>query len=93
MATIVADGALDLTKLRAHLHARLPSYARPLFVRIGGALEVTMTFKPKKIELVAQGFDPDRMSDLLYFDDSRRDQFVRLDAALFREIVGGKVRL
>jgi len=93
MATVVVDGPLDLVKLRAHLHARLPSYACPLFMRIGGPLEVTMTFKLKKIDLVAQGFDPARTTDPLWFDDPRRDQFVRLDAALFAEIVGGKVRL
>jgi fatty-acyl-CoA synthase len=93
MATVVVDGPLDLAELRAHLHARLPSYARPMFVRIGGPLDVTMTFKPKKLDLVAQGFDPGKTSDPLYVDDPRRDQFVRLDAALFQEIVGGKVRL
>jgi fatty-acyl-CoA synthase len=93
MATIVAADNLDLAKLRAHLHARLPGYARPLFVRIGWALDVTMTFKPKKIDLMAQGFDPGNISDPLWFDDPRRDQFVRLDAELFAEIVGGKVRL
>jgi fatty-acyl-CoA synthase len=54
---------------------------------------VTMTFKPKKVDLVAQGFDPDKTSDPLYFDDPRRDQFVRLDTVLFAEIVGRKVRL
>ena len=52
-----------------------------------------MTFKRKKIDLVAQGFDPDKTSDPLYVDDPRRAQFIRLDAALFAEIVGGKVRL
>jgi fatty-acyl-CoA synthase len=93
MATIVTDGELDLASLRTHLQARLPSYARPLFVRVGGPLEVTMTFKPRTLELVAQGFDPDRTPAPLYFDDARRDRFVRLDAGLFQDIINGKVRL
>jgi len=93
MATIVVDDTFDLVELRSHMHTRLPPYACPRFVRIGNALDVTMTFKPKKVDLVAQGFDPDKTPDLLYVDDPRRDQFVRLDDALFREIVGGKVRL
>ena len=93
MATIVADGALDLKALRVHLHTRLPPYARPLFLRLGGELEVTMTFKPKKVDLVAQGFDPARTQDPLYFDDPRAGAYVRLDAALYGEIVGGKIRL
>jgi len=93
MATIVADGELDLAALRAHLHARLPPYARPLFVRIGGELEVTMTFKPRKVDLVAQGFDPAGTEDALYVDDPRRGEYVRLDTALYGEIVAGSIRL
>jgi fatty-acyl-CoA synthase len=93
MTTIVADGTLDLAGLRAHLHARLPSYARPLFVRIGGALEVTMTFKQKKADLVAQGFDPKMISDPLYVDDPRAGRYVALDGVLCGEIVAGEIRL
>ena len=93
MATIVADGALDLVTLRVHLHARLPPYARPLFLRIGSELELTMTFKPKKADLVAQGFDPTRTDDPLYFDDPRASTYVRLDPLIHAEIVSAKVRL
>ena len=42
----VADAAL-----------RLPSYARPAFVRLLSMLEATATFKPKKQALVREGFD------------------------------------
>ncbi|HLH91060.1 MAG TPA: long-chain-acyl-CoA synthetase [Xanthobacteraceae bacterium] len=93
MATIVADGRLDLAALRAHLHARLPPYARPLFLRLGGELELTMTFKPKKLDLVAQGFDPARTDDPLYFDDPRAGVYLPIDAALFAEIIAGRIKL
>ena len=39
---------------------------RPLFLRIRGAIEVTMTFKQKKVALVAQGFDPAMTTDAIY---------------------------
>jgi fatty-acyl-CoA synthase len=93
MATIIADDALDLAALRTHLHKLLPPYARPLFLRIGSELELTMTFKPKKIDLVAQGFDPARTDDPLYFDDPRTGAYVRIDSTIHADITGAKVRL
>ena len=93
MAAIVAEGALDLAALRTHLRAELPGYARPLFLRIRREIEMTMTFKQKKIDLVAQGFDPAATSDAIYFDDPRQGTYVRVEPALHREIVEGKIRL
>jgi fatty-acyl-CoA synthase len=93
MAAIVADGALDLTALRRHVHALLPSYARPLFLRVCDEIEVTMTFKQKKLDLAAQGFDPANGTDTIYFDDPRKSAYVRLDSTLYDAIIGGKVRL
>ncbi len=93
MAAIMVDGAVDLGALRAHLRAQLPGYARPLFVRVRREIEMTMTFKQKKVDLVAQGFDPGKTSDAIFFDDPRRSAYVRIDAALYRDLVDGKVRL
>ena len=41
---------------------------------------MTMTFKPKKAELMAQGFDPAKTMDALYLDDPRAAAFARIDA-------------
>ena len=93
MAAIVADDGLDLAALRAHLNSSLPDYARPRFLRILREIEMTMTFKPKKADLVAQGFDPAATGDAIYFDDPRAGAFVRVDAALHGEIMSGQIRL
>ncbi len=93
MATIVADDALDLAALRDHLARRLPTYARPLFLRIKDRIEVTATFKHKKTELVREGYDPAATPDALYFDDPARHAFVPLDAALHARLVEGAIRL
>jgi fatty-acyl-CoA synthase len=93
MATIVADRALDLAALRTHLALRLPAYARPLFLRIKDRIEVTATFKYKKNELARDGYDPAAMRDALYFDDSARQAFVPLDAALHARLIEGAIRL
>jgi fatty-acyl-CoA synthase len=48
------------------LKARLPSYALPIFLRLSPQIEVTGTFKQRKVDLVREGFDPAAISDPLY---------------------------
>jgi fatty-acyl-CoA synthase len=93
MAAIVCAAGLDLAALRGYLAVRLPDYARPLFLRICESIEVTATFKQKKIGLAREGFDPDKTSDEMFFDDPRSKAYVRLDRALYREIVSGAMRV
>jgi fatty-acyl-CoA synthase len=93
MAAVVADGNLDLAAFREHLVASLPEYARPLFLRIKGELDITGTFKQKKVDLVKQGFDPATTGDPIYFNDAARKAFVRLDPALYQSILGQQVRV
>jgi len=93
MAALVADEHLDLAVLRAHLEARLPDYARPLFLRILGVLEVTATFKHMKSNLMREGFDPALTEDAIYFNDPARRAFVHLDASLHERVRAGAIRL
>ena len=92
MAAIVCSAAFDAGAFQQHLAARLPDYAHPLFLRILSKIEVTSTFKPKKQDLLRDGYDPAALSDVLYFNDRSRPGFVRLDSALFERIQGGDVR-
>jgi fatty-acyl-CoA synthase len=93
MAAIVCEKDLKLADLRSYLAAHLPDYARPLFLRIRGEIDATATFKQRKIALVKDGFDPANIADTLFFDDPRRGGYVRLDGALYGEIVSGEARL
>jgi fatty-acyl-CoA synthase len=93
MAAICVAGGFDLGALRHHVHASLPPYARPLFLRLQQTIDATSTFKQRKIGLVREGFDPDRIADLLYFDDLAGGAFVRLDRALYLRIQSGEMRL
>jgi len=93
MAALVVNGGFDLEALRAHLARSLPDYARPLFVRIRSEMDVTSTFKQKKIDFVEQGFDPAATADPVYFDDPAAKSFVRIDGALHTRIRDGQVRL
>jgi fatty-acyl-CoA synthase len=93
MAAIVCDGPCDLAALHTHLNANLPEYARPLFVRVQQEIDVTGTFKQRKIDLVKEGFDPAATGDPIYFSDPQARAFVALDAALYQRIERGDVRL
>ena len=93
MAALVIEQDIDLAALQEHLADRLPAYARPLFLRLRRELEVTATFKHKKADLVRDGYDPNRIDDIVYFNDPERQAFVRLDAALHQRIQTGEIRL
>ena len=83
----------NLAKLRDHLTENLPDYARPLFLRIQDHMDLTGTFKQRKVDLVEQGFDPTKTSEALWFNDSVRNEFVRIDADIFARIRRGEFRL
>jgi fatty-acyl-CoA synthase len=83
MATIVTGGGFD----------QLPDYARPVFLRVAEALALTGTFKLQKQHFSDAGYDPGATADALYVNDRQSGAFARLDAALYRRIQAGEVRL
>ncbi len=93
MAAIVAEGDLDLAKLKAHVDANLPHYARPVFLRLSQEAETTSTFKFKKTNLVKAGFDPANISEPLYFASPDSGGYERIDTEVFRTINSGEQRL
>jgi fatty-acyl-CoA synthase len=93
MAALVVKEGFDLEALHAHLAKELPAYARPLFLRLRTEMEVTGTFKHRKVELVAEGFDPATVSEPLFFAEAEKGRFLPLDRTLFERIQAGDVRL
>jgi fatty-acyl-CoA synthase len=91
-ALVIADG-FDLAGLRRALQERLPAYARPLFLRIVAAIELTGTFKLRKHELALEGYDPTRVRDIVYIDDGERNEYVLLDARLHEQLQARMLRL
>uniref|UniRef100_A0A3Q3WP68 long-chain-fatty-acid--CoA ligase n=1 Tax=Mola mola TaxID=94237 RepID=A0A3Q3WP68_MOLML len=71
----------------------LPSYARPRFIRIQPCLEMTGTFKMKKVRLVEEGFDPAHIEDPLYFLDSEKKTYIRLTETIYRAIISREIKL
>jgi fatty-acyl-CoA synthase len=93
MAALVVAPGFEPAELHRTVTGALPAYARPLFVRIAARLDTTGTFKLRTQELAREGYDPAAVSDALYFDDAARGEYVPLDAALYRSIASGRVRL
>jgi fatty-acyl-CoA synthase len=93
MAALVVGAGFDLPALHAHAARHLPAYARPAFIRLLPGLEATGTFKPRKQELMKQGFDPAQITDPLYVDDPRAQGYTPLDSGVFAAIAGGAIRL
>ena len=62
MAALVVNADFRLEQLRAALATQLPAYARPVFLRILPALELTGTFKLRKQQLAEEGYDPTQVS-------------------------------
>src|SRR5690606_5858708 len=85
MASLVVDEAFDIKALADHVDATLPAYARPVFVRLTGALETTGTFKYRKIDLVAEGFDPGKTKAPTFFRSSPRG-YIRVTKPVFEKL-------
>lgn len=93
MAALVVEDDIDLSALKRHIDAQLPDYARPAFLRLTREMDVTGTFKQRKLDLVRDGFDPAATDDALYVADSAGGTFERIDAGRFQAIARGEVRL
>jgi fatty-acyl-CoA synthase len=93
MAALAAEPSFNPVILRAHLCACLPAYARPAFLRIRSELDLTETFKQKKQQLIAEGYDPSRIDDALFFDDAKSENYIPLDQSLFSALKSGHLRL
>jgi len=93
MAAVVVSDNFDLQMFAEYLARSLPEYARPLFLRIRNEIAMTETFKPRKLDLVSEGFDSAAIADDVYFYDRSCQAFVKLDTALRERIANRQLRL
>jgi fatty-acyl-CoA synthase len=93
MAGIVGGEGFELAALAAHVNASLPTYARPVFLRLQPEIETTGTFKYRKSDLVEQGFDPGKVGgDPLYVRDGDNG-YAPLTPDVHARILAGEMRL
>ncbi|XP_006208419.2 long-chain fatty acid transport protein 2 [Vicugna pacos] len=83
----------DGRKLFKHVADYLPSYARPRFLRIQDAIEITGTFKHRKVTLVEEGFNPAVIKDALYFLDDKAEMYVPMTEDIYNAINNKTLKL
>ena len=83
------DTSFSGTRFYEHVDRTLPRYAAPLFVRVLPEMEMTGTFKLRKVTLQDEGFDPARVADPLFFRDDEARSYAPLDAAVAAAIASG----
>ena len=91
MVTLVIEGKFSPKDFAEYADAQLPHYARPVFVRIAKALETTGTFKYRKVDLVTDGFDPEKVSPV--YVRGGKTGYQKLTPAGFEAIQSGQTRL
>ncbi len=93
MAAIVGtQDSVDLSDLAQQLFLSLPAYAVPLFIRLIPAVELTGTFKLKKVKLRKENYDIS-FPDPFFMLDTSRKVYVPLTEELHQKILNKELRL
>jgi fatty-acyl-CoA synthase len=92
MASLVVGEGFDLKAFTDAVDAALPTYARPLFLRLQPEIETTGTFKYRKMDLVEEGFDPAMTKVPTYFRSSEKG-FIKITKAVAEKLKAGGYKL
>ncbi|XP_033826668.1 long-chain fatty acid transport protein 1a [Periophthalmus magnuspinnatus] len=91
----IADttGSFDPNSFMQKVQKALPSYSRPVFLRLSPQVDTTGTFKIQKTRLQREGYDPRHTTDQIYFLNSRAARYEVVDEQLYNAITEGNVSL
>ncbi|KAM4618222.1 very long-chain acyl-CoA synthetase [Polymixia lowei] len=84
---------IDCAGIFKHVENCLPVYARPRFIRVQSSLEVTGTFKRMKVKLMEEGFNPNQITDPLYFLDEMERNYIPLTQDIYNSVITGKIKI
>ncbi|XP_055383921.1 long-chain fatty acid transport protein 1-like [Condylostylus longicornis] len=82
---------LNLLEFSNNIKDILPVYARPQFIRLLTKIDLTGTYKLKKIDLQKDGFNPNIIKDKLYYLDSN-GTYKLLTNDIYEQIQNNKIR-
>lgn len=91
MAAIVSKEGMNWDNFAKFALKNLPKYSVPIFIRKVPAMEITGTFKQRKVELVNEGMDPSKISDEMMWLDGHSYKPFR--ASEHTRVVSGKAKL
>ena len=92
MVAVVPEGRFNAKAFADYADQELPTYARPVFVRLIKAVDTTGTFKYRKVDLVAEGYDPDQVDGQLYVRGGKNG-YQKLTANALAAVTSGAMRL
>jgi citronellyl-CoA synthetase len=87
-STSVED--FDLKGLSDNFRHNLPSYGIPIFLRFKSELEITHTFKLKKLKLKKEGFDFENIGDSLFVMLPGESEYTPLTKEIYENIQNQK---
>jgi len=92
MASIKLNPAFifDLNRFSKFLLDVLPKYAIPVFLRICEDIQVTGSFKIKKVKLRNEAYNIEIIKDDLYMWNSLKNQYISLTQDMYQELMNGK---
>ncbi|XP_032570854.1 long-chain fatty acid transport protein 1 isoform X1 [Drosophila sechellia] len=82
---------VNVSHLGVELAKSLPNYARPQFLRFLRKIDLTGTFKLRKVELQQQGFNPEIIDDELFYAQPD-GVYAPLTPAVYERIVRNELR-
>jgi citronellyl-CoA synthetase len=82
---------INLESLSEHIRENLPSYARPIFIRLLAELPTTTTHKLQKNDLRDQAFHFDKVSDHMFVMRPGETTYSKLDSDFYDKIVQREV--
>jgi acyl-CoA synthetase (AMP-forming)/AMP-acid ligase II len=91
MAAIVSKDTMNWDDFAKFALKNLPRYSVPIFIRKVPEMEITGTFKQRKVELVNEGMDPAKIKDeMLWLDGHSYKPFKSPEHS---RVVSGKAKL
>ncbi|CAD6996797.1 unnamed protein product [Ceratitis capitata] len=85
------NNEVDLVVFADKLAKVLPAYARPQFLRFLTKIDMTGTFKLRKVDLQKEGFDPTQIKDTLYYQ-TPKGRYELLTPEIYEKINRHEVR-
>lgn len=85
------ERSVDLDKFAEELKHLLPTYARPQFLRFLTKVDLTGTFKLRKVDLQKDGFDPNKIADTMYYQ-TPKGRYEPLTAEIYEKINKAEIR-
>lgn len=92
MAAILdPERKVDVKQLGLGLKGAMPAYARPIFVRLLDHVDMTGTYKLRKVDLQQDGFNPNVTTDHIYYMSSR-GTYELLTSEAYDQILNNEMR-